>query len=158
MPVTGSLNHLRESRSEIDSSWAALKDSLHRGAQADEKPLVEAMDKNFAAVGAVLGKIEQAYSAKNNAQLTEVLEADWASLHKGFIKPMQSSGAAARCQCQDHLRSRRSPATARMSTVAVAMAVAADGTDGGARRSGSRRSITRSLRPRRRRRSRDRRG
>jgi methyl-accepting chemotaxis protein len=122
MPVTGSLNHLREARTEINTAWAALNESLVRSAHGDEKTLVEAMNKNFASVATVLGKVEQAYGAKNNAQLTEVLETDWAGLHKGYIKPMQSlvpmRESSARATFEAALAN-----NARMTNAAVAMAI-----------------------------------
>ncbi len=90
LPVTGSLNHLREARQEIDAAWAPLQGQLERTAGEDDKPLLADMGSGHAAVGRVLDKIEKAYGANDNGQLTEVLEDDWALLHKGFIKPLQA--------------------------------------------------------------------
>lgn len=41
-------------------------------------------------MGKVLDKIDKAYTAKDNAKLTEVLEDDWAALNKDCIKPLQA--------------------------------------------------------------------
>jgi methyl-accepting chemotaxis protein len=90
MPVPGSLNHLREARQEIDATWRPLLEKLAATAGDEDRELVEATAGGWAAVGKVLGKIEQAYTAKDNAKLTEVLEADWAVLHKSFLKPLQA--------------------------------------------------------------------
>ena len=90
LPVPGSLNHVREARKEVDEAWAPLHGQLQRTAGTDDKELVEALGGSYATVGKVLDKIEKAYAAKDNAKLTEVLEEDWALLHKGYIKPLQA--------------------------------------------------------------------
>jgi methyl-accepting chemotaxis protein len=88
MPVQGSLNHLRETRKELDAIWRAVQ-AAPPGA-GEEQTLLGEMAKGWGNVQATLGKIEQAYVAKDNAQLTAVLEEDWALVHTTFIKPLQN--------------------------------------------------------------------
>ncbi len=86
MPVQGSLNHIRDTRKELDAVWSAVQ-AAPPGA-SEEQALLGEMAKGWTNVQATLGKIEQAYVAKNNPQLTAVLEDDWAVLHTTFIKPL----------------------------------------------------------------------
>jgi methyl-accepting chemotaxis protein len=89
MPVQGSLNHLRETRPELETSWKAFR--ADAGGSAEEQlALLTELDAGHAEVARVLGKIEQAYSGKDKNALTDVLETDWARLHKVFVKPMQA--------------------------------------------------------------------
>ncbi len=90
LPVPGSLNHLREARKEVDAAWAPLQAQLLRTAGDEDRPLIESMGTSYAMVGQVLDKVEKAYGSKDNAKLTEVLEADWAQLHKSYVKPLQA--------------------------------------------------------------------
>jgi methyl-accepting chemotaxis protein len=88
MPVQGSLNHVREARKDIEANWRV---AMAAGAEnAEEKRLLEAMVPGWDVVQATLGKIEQAYVAKNNGQLTEVLETDWAQVHLRYVKPLEA--------------------------------------------------------------------
>jgi methyl-accepting chemotaxis protein len=89
MPMPGSLNHLRESRQSIVDTWTHLHGLPALAATSEHAALRDEMVRHFAEVGRVLDKIEQAYAARNNGQLTDVLEVDWAVMHKGFVKPMQ---------------------------------------------------------------------
>ena len=88
MPVEGSLIHLRDSRKELDEAW----DTVVAAGSTDpaERELLDQMGKGWSVVQATLGKIEQAYTASNNGRLTEVLETEWAVVHKGYIKPLAS--------------------------------------------------------------------
>jgi methyl-accepting chemotaxis protein len=88
MPVQGSLNHVREARKDIEANWrVATADGAEN---AEEKRLLDAMALGWNVVQATLGKIEQAYVGKNNGQLTEVLETDWAKVHLGYVKPLEA--------------------------------------------------------------------
>ncbi|MGZ5573136.1 MAG: methyl-accepting chemotaxis protein [Usitatibacter sp.] len=88
MPVQGSLNHLHDARKELETAWGKV---LAAGsAEPEERRLLDEMDRGWSVVQSTLGKIEQAYGAKKNEQLTEVLETDWANVHIGFVKPLAS--------------------------------------------------------------------
>ena len=88
MPVEGSLIHLRNSRKELDEAWGTVVAA--GSTDPAERELLEQMGKGWSVVQATLGKIEQAYTASNNERLTEVLETEWAVVHKGYIKPLAS--------------------------------------------------------------------
>ena len=88
MPVEGSLIHLRNSRKELDEAWGTV---VAAGtADPAERELLDQMGKGWSVVQATLGRIEQAYASSDNGRLTEVLETEWAVLHKGYIKPLAS--------------------------------------------------------------------
>ena len=88
MPVQGSLNHLRDARKELDETWRGVVAAAPKSAPAEEARLLEEMGRGWSVVQAALDKIEQAYVAKNNAQLAGVLETDWAVVHTSYIKPL----------------------------------------------------------------------
>ena len=88
MPVQGSLNHLREARKSLGEAYAKLKDSPATFANTDQEPLYRAMMDGWPAVNATLDKIEAAYTSKDNAALTALLEDQWPVLHKAFEKPL----------------------------------------------------------------------
>jgi len=90
MPVQGSLNHLREVRTEINGAWGTLKDCRQRFNTAEQGPLCDEMIKGWPVVTETLAKIEAAYAAKDNKALQSVLEDDWPVLHKSFGKPLSA--------------------------------------------------------------------
>ncbi|WP_425257771.1 methyl-accepting chemotaxis protein [Rubrivivax sp. RP6-9] len=89
MPVPGSLNHLRESRPSIEASWKSFLEVVDPSVGTEQAELLKALNEGQADMAKVLGKIETAYSSGDKAALTDVLEGDWALLHKRFIKPLQ---------------------------------------------------------------------
>ena len=90
LPVQGSLNHLRETRKELDTTWGQLGTELGDAEPGEQQGLAVALKAAYPRLQTVFDKIEKAYTAKENARLTEVLETDWAELHKQFIKPLQA--------------------------------------------------------------------
>jgi methyl-accepting chemotaxis protein len=88
MPVQGSLNHLRDARKELETEWHAVLEAAPKSAETEEGRLLGEMAQGWSVVEAALEKIEQAYVAKNNAQLTAVLETDWAVVHLSYVKPL----------------------------------------------------------------------
>jgi len=88
MPLQGSLNHLRDTRKEMEATWQALATEPHHFAEAGQQALFETMGRGWPHVQAVLTKIEAAYVAHDNDKLREVLESDWAALHQDFAKPL----------------------------------------------------------------------
>jgi methyl-accepting chemotaxis protein len=89
MPVPGSLNHVRDTRKSVDASWTAFHATAATSDSDEQRALVRELAAGQAKVGEVLGKIERAYEAKDKNALTDVLESDWAALHKAFVKPLQ---------------------------------------------------------------------
>jgi methyl-accepting chemotaxis protein len=88
MPVQGSLNHVRESRKDVDAMW----DSLDRSSAVDEeqRALLGEMEGGWRKVLGVLAQIERAYLADDTKpRLEKVLETEWAELHLAFTKPLE---------------------------------------------------------------------
>ena len=88
MPVQGSLNHLHDARKELDKAWSTVLAAGAESTDTEQQRLLDEMVRGWSVVQATLSKIEQAYTAKNNAQLTEVLETDWANVHLSYVKPL----------------------------------------------------------------------
>jgi methyl-accepting chemotaxis protein len=88
LPVPGSLNHVREARADLARLWSEVQPGLAMSVSAEEKALADELRAGWPTVEKVLARIEAAYAAKNNAQLTEVLEQEWPALHKAFTKPL----------------------------------------------------------------------
>ncbi|MBA4177921.1 MAG: methyl-accepting chemotaxis protein [Leptothrix sp. (in: Bacteria)] len=123
LPVPGSLNHLREARTEVDAAWPPLQAQLLRTAGDDDRELIEGMVRAYSIIGAVFGKIENGYVAKNNAKLTEVLEADWAELHGTYIKRLQALIPVREAQAKATFEAARAN-NLRMAAGAVGFAIA----------------------------------
>ncbi len=87
MPVQGSLNHVVEARKQLDDEWLTVL-SAEAPPGSEEKRLMGQMRDGWIAVQSTLDKIEAAYKAKNNDQLREVLETDWANLIVSYSKPL----------------------------------------------------------------------
>jgi len=88
MPVQGSLNHLRDSRRDLEADWALIKANSQQFQGAEQAPLYEAVINGVPAVQATLDKVDAAYQATDNAALTKILEDDWAVAHKSYVKPL----------------------------------------------------------------------
>jgi len=88
MPIQGSLNQLRDARKELEADWSVV---IAAGAEdPEEQQLLNKMGKGMSVVQTTLDKIERAYESKNNDQLTDVLETDWANVIVSYIKPLQA--------------------------------------------------------------------
>jgi len=91
MPVQGSLNHVQESRKQIATLWREFEPTAALlYTEGDSLAQFQQLQSNWPAVDATLAKLEQGYSAKDNAVITTVLEDDWAVMVKGVVKPLQS--------------------------------------------------------------------
>jgi methyl-accepting chemotaxis protein len=126
MPAQGSLNHLREAQPQITASWSEFRGQAGTSASAEELALLAGLDAGRGEVDLVLARIEKAYAAGDRKTLTEVLESDWARLHKVYIKPLQQliplREAAARAAFENTTRTQNGLATAGL---ALALGVAA---------------------------------
>jgi len=123
LPVPGSLNHLREAHQEVDAAWAPLQAELLRTAGDEDRPLLEGMGSSYTMVGKVFDKVEKACVAKDNAKLTEVLEEDWAQMHKGYVKPLQALVSLREAHAKATFEAARA-SNQRMAAGAVGFAVA----------------------------------
>ncbi|MDP1534086.1 MAG: methyl-accepting chemotaxis protein [Rubrivivax sp.] len=87
-PVAGSLTHLRDTRKEVEAAWITV--AAATPASTDEVELLKQMSAGWERVPALLAALEKAYVANDKAKLDDLLQADWAPVHKGFVKPMQA--------------------------------------------------------------------
>ncbi len=91
MPVQGSLNHLREARKELNERWKAVEPlAVQAFNEGDAATQLGILRERWSLIDATLGKLEQAYVAKDNNALGSVLEEDWALIIKGITKPLQA--------------------------------------------------------------------
>ena len=86
--VQGSLNHVREAQKELESIWTSM-DRSSRVADAEQRALLGEMESGWSNVSTILSRIELAYMGKDNRQLVNILDTEWAQVHKTFIKPME---------------------------------------------------------------------
>ncbi len=92
LPIPGSLNHLKQSRTDLGVVWqelGTLLPELEAVASGEGRESLQSIRSNWTLVEPTLAKLERGYTNKDNKLLTNVLEEDWAVLHKGFIKPLQ---------------------------------------------------------------------
>jgi Methyl-accepting chemotaxis protein len=87
MPVPGALNHVKEARAGLESSWRKVLDS-DVSTTDEERQHMDNMRAGWPVVLATLEKIEKSYAANNTERLKEVLEADWATVIIKFGKPL----------------------------------------------------------------------
>ena len=75
LPVQGSLNHLKESQTQIAALWAEFQPaSMVIFADGEVAPLFKDLKGNWPLVNATLGKLEKGYVDKDKTMLTTVLE------------------------------------------------------------------------------------
>jgi len=91
MPVTGSLNHVKEARKEIDQQWQqfAAREMTITNRSAQHRELAEKVGKGVVALPAVLDKIAAAYGKNDKKALEVILEDDWPQVHGELVKPLQ---------------------------------------------------------------------
>ena len=91
LPVTGSLNHLRDARKDLNLLYQKLEPmTLLMFTEGDALEAARQMKSQWPLVEATLGSLEKAYSAKDNKAITAVLEDAWPTLVKGVVKPLQT--------------------------------------------------------------------
>ncbi len=130
MPIQGSANHLRETVPAIEASWKAFRENAADGSSsAQQQELLKAMIEGHQELVALLAKVDAAYAAKNKNALTEVLETDWARLHKAYIKPMQQMIPLREAQARGTYEA-TAVANQRMQALSLALAVLVAGVTG----------------------------
>ena len=91
LPIPGSLNHLKESRTSLATQWSQVQALAMVFRVSEESAAAfKQLGDNWAIVNTTLAKLEQGYTAKDKSVLTAVLEEDWAVMHKAAIKPLQA--------------------------------------------------------------------
>jgi methyl-accepting chemotaxis protein len=92
-PLPGTITHLKDARTAIAADWAVLAASRPR--DDDEAAQLRALVEGYPRLTAMLDHLEQAYTAGDKNRVDELLQQDWALLHKNFVKPLQAVDAAA---------------------------------------------------------------
>jgi len=109
LPVTGSLNHLRDTRKETAELWKELQPlATQIFTEGDALTEFKQLEAGWEVVDATLAKLEQGYVGKNNAALTSVLEDEWPVMHKRAVKPLQALIPLARAQARGNYLSTQS--------------------------------------------------
>jgi methyl-accepting chemotaxis protein len=89
MPIPGALNHVKDARQSLESSWARVQAADVDGTE-DERRLMAQMREGWPKVLDTLDTIAKAYAAKDNNKLRDVLENDWAGVIIAFGKPLDN--------------------------------------------------------------------
>ena len=87
-PVPGTLNHLRDTRKMIETAWATI--AADDSADPAQAALRKQMRDGWELVPALLAQLEKAYAANDKKRLDDLLQEDWAHMHKGFVNPMRA--------------------------------------------------------------------
>jgi diguanylate cyclase (GGDEF)-like protein/PAS domain S-box-containing protein len=89
MPAVGSRIHLREARDLIPKTWARFKEGgRDRVFSAEERALIETVDRNIATVEPFFDKLDRAYSEDDKAAITPLLEDEWPyAVQATLLKP-----------------------------------------------------------------------
>ena len=90
-PLPGTINHLKESRQAIQTDWATV--AAGRTASADEAALLKALTEAQPRLLALFDALDQAYQAGDKERVDELLQGDWAMLHKQFVRPLTELAA-----------------------------------------------------------------
>jgi len=91
-PVPGTATHLKETRQVIEANWAVV--SAQTGHDEKEAATLTALREGYPRLQALLDALGQAYAAGNKEKLDEILQGDWAQLHKAFVKPLNALEAS----------------------------------------------------------------
>ncbi len=89
MPIQGSRNNLKEAQEKIPKTWSSYKEkTADSSMNAEEKELVEKIDKQIAVVLPFFDKLDKAYAAGDKPALTTLLEDEWPAIQGGVLKPI----------------------------------------------------------------------
>jgi methyl-accepting chemotaxis protein len=89
MPSVGSRNHLKETREQLPKAWSEFKAQLvPEEMPAEEKELVEKIDKGLALLPAFFDKLDAAYKGEDKKALAGLLEDEWPIVHGKVLKPL----------------------------------------------------------------------
>jgi methyl-accepting chemotaxis protein len=91
LPIPGALNHLKDTRKEIEVAWVLISAQVTHG--DEEGQALAAAREGWPKVLAVFDGLAKAYEAKDKNRLDDILQADWAVVHKTFIKPTTALAA-----------------------------------------------------------------
>lgn len=87
-PLPGTtLDHLREQRQNIELSWATVAQANARTAEVTDA--LEKTRAGYPRLIKLLDDLDRAYRAGDKSRVDDMLQADWAQMHKTFAKPLK---------------------------------------------------------------------
>ncbi|MDP1607412.1 MAG: methyl-accepting chemotaxis protein [Rhodocyclaceae bacterium] len=90
LSTVGSWNHLQEMQTSIHAAWAEFHQLASTQAlPEEEKKRLEEMNARIKDLQALMDKLMAAYKSDNYAKTKSILEEDWPSIQKTFIKPLE---------------------------------------------------------------------
>ena len=91
-PVAGTANHLKETRQVIQESWKVV--AAQTPANDEAAAALTAMKEGHPRLQALLEALDKAYAAGDKTKLDDILQGDWARLHKTFVRPLNALEAS----------------------------------------------------------------
>jgi methyl-accepting chemotaxis protein len=118
-PVPGTATHLKDTRQVIATNWAIV--AAQTGKDEAQAGTLAALRDGYPRLTAVLDALEKAYAAGDKNKLDDILQSDWAQLHKAFVKPLSLLEASQETASAATIASARSASRER-TTAALALA------------------------------------
>ncbi len=89
MPAVGNRNNLNEARVVIPKAWQRfMEGARNRVLSAEERALIEAINKNIATLASFFDKLDRAYSDGDKAAIKPLLEDEWPfAVQAAVLKP-----------------------------------------------------------------------
>ena len=85
-PLPGTVNHLKESTQVIADAWKVV--DAQPTASAEEDALLKQLRDGYPGLRKMLDGLDKAYAKGDKPGIEELLQSDWAAVHKNFVKPM----------------------------------------------------------------------
>jgi len=108
-PLPGTVNHLKEARRAIEADWPLVNaQPVTVGAESE---LLAQLRQGQPRLETLLQALDKAYAAGDKDRVDEILQTDWALVHKQFARPLQDMAAkqqeAAEATIADSRRAQR---------------------------------------------------
>ena len=87
-PIPGTVNHLREIRTALAQDWDVV--AAQSTDSDEETAALASLRDHYPSLGKLLDKLDAAYAKGDKDAIDEVLQSDWALLHKNFVRPLQA--------------------------------------------------------------------
>ncbi|MBE0549472.1 MAG: HAMP domain-containing protein [Rubrivivax sp.] len=91
-PIPGTANHLKDTRPVIQDSWKLV--AAQTPANEDAAAALKAMKEGYPRLQALLDALDKAYAAGDKTKLDDILQGEWAQLHKTFVRPLTALEAS----------------------------------------------------------------
>ncbi len=91
IPTNSAQEHLKNTATEVDPLWAALKKN-YVATDPDSKATMSEIEAGLAEFTKFSKKLNNAYTIADNTELREMLEYDWPRVNQKLIKPIEKLG------------------------------------------------------------------